>query len=64
MSLRSWGEVDVSAIASSLGGGGHANAAGGLLYTGMRDAEKRVLWRIAQELPELHGEASLNAGAH
>jgi len=64
ISLRSWGEVDVSAIASSLGGGGHANAAGGLLYTGMRDAEKRVLWRIAQELPELHGEASLNAGAH
>ncbi len=42
-SLRSWGEVDVSAIAVALGGGGHRNAAGGKLALDFGQAEQRIL---------------------
>lgn len=50
MSLRSWGEVDVNAIAQSLGGGGHRNAAGGTLNFPMHEAEKLVLEKIEKHL--------------
>ena len=50
MSLRSWGEVDVNAIAHSLGGGGHHNAAGGTFYMSMQEAEELVLEKIEQHL--------------
>lgn len=38
-SLRSQGDMDVRAIAFRLGGGGHQNAAGGLLHSPLREAE-------------------------
>lgn len=57
MSLRSWGEVDVRAIAEGLGGGGHANAAGGVLNAGLREALDRILWHIARHMGESRGES-------
>lgn len=45
-SLRTWGEVNVQAIAADLGGGGHPNAAGGLLYSDLVEAEERILETI------------------
>lgn len=56
MSLRSWGEVDVQRIASGLGGGGHANAAGGVLHTGLGEAEDRVIRHIARHMEEASPE--------
>ncbi|MFW6415745.1 MAG: DHH family phosphoesterase [Thermodesulfobacteriota bacterium] len=50
MSLRSWGEVDVNAIAHTLGGGGHHNAAGGTFYLSMQEAEQLVLGKISEHL--------------
>jgi bifunctional oligoribonuclease and PAP phosphatase NrnA len=50
ISLRAKGRVDLSGLATSLGGGGHKNAAGGVLdgpFTVVRD---RVLNAVAQEL--------------
>jgi phosphoesterase RecJ-like protein len=50
ISLRAKGRVDLSGLATSLGGGGHKNAAGGVLdgpFTAVRD---RVLNAVAQEL--------------
>jgi phosphoesterase RecJ-like protein len=58
MSLRSWGEVDVRAIAVSLGGGGHANAAGGLLNAGLQEALDRILEQIARHMGESRTETS------
>lgn len=48
LSLRSWGEVDVHAIASSLGGGGHRNAAGATLYLPLQEAERQLLSKIGE----------------
>jgi phosphoesterase RecJ-like protein len=50
LSLRSWGEVDVRAIAAELGGGGHANAAGGILFEDLDRARDRVIRQIARHL--------------
>lgn len=50
ISLRAKGRVDLSGVATSLGGGGHKNAAGGVLdgpFTAVRD---KVLNAVAQEL--------------
>ncbi|MFW6314542.1 MAG: DHH family phosphoesterase [Desulfohalobiaceae bacterium] len=49
-SMRSWGEVDVSAIAASLGGGGHRNAAGGKLAMDLSKARGRILQALEQAL--------------
>ncbi|MGM0424462.1 MAG: DHH family phosphoesterase [Thermodesulfobacteriota bacterium] len=49
-SLRSWGEVDVSAVASSLGGGGHQNAAGGKLALDLAQAKEQILQALEQAL--------------
>ena len=58
MSLRSWGEVDVRAIAEGLGGGGHANAAGGVLEAGLQEALDRILRQIARHMGESLTEIS------
>jgi len=50
MSLRSWGEVDVNAIAHSLGGGGHRNAAGATFHLPLQEAESLVLQTIDKQL--------------
>ena len=49
-SLRSYGSIDVRAAAARLGGGGHRNAAGGTLRTGMAAARTQLLAAIAEEL--------------
>jgi len=49
-SLRSWGEVDVSKIASSLGGGGHKNAAGGVLSLSLEEATSYLLDVVKENL--------------
>lgn len=49
-SLRSWGEVDVRNIAASLGGGGHRNAAGGLLKMSCSEAEYVLIETIKKFL--------------
>ena len=52
-SLRTWGEVDVQGIAARLGGGGHPNAAGGILAGGMDKAEQRILQAATPHLAEM-----------
>jgi len=42
VSMRSKGRVNVAAIAEAMGGGGHHNAAGGLMKGRLDDVEKRV----------------------
>lgn len=54
-SLRSWGEVDVQAIALEFGGGGHINAAGGSLESTLSDAENRLIAAIVRHLPRAAG---------
>lgn len=49
-SLRTWGEINVQAIAAELGGGGHPNAAGGFIKSGMLEAEERVVQAIAAHI--------------
>jgi phosphoesterase RecJ-like protein len=49
ISLRSNGEVDVAAIASSMGGGGHPNAAGFSIESTLPDI-KSILYEIAENL--------------
>jgi phosphoesterase RecJ-like protein len=53
VSLRSRGNVDVSALARSFGGGGHANAAGITLNLALTDA-KDLIVRKAGELVDGH----------
>ncbi|MFO7800658.1 MAG: bifunctional oligoribonuclease/PAP phosphatase NrnA [Desulfovermiculus sp.] len=45
-SLRTWGEVNVQTIAAELGGGGHPNAAGGLIDSDLVEAEERIVETI------------------
>ena len=49
VSLRSDGEIDVAAIASSFGGGGHASAAGFLIQTPL-PALKSQIFDLAEAL--------------
>lgn len=56
-SLRTWGEVNVQAIAADLGGGGHPNAAGGLIGSDLVEAEERIVKTITSYMetdPQLH----------
>ncbi|MFO7717050.1 MAG: bifunctional oligoribonuclease/PAP phosphatase NrnA [Desulfohalobium sp.] len=54
-SLRSWGDVDVQAIAAAFSGGGHKNAAGGSLEGPLSTAEAQLIeyiqhaWALAKE---------------
>ena len=48
MSLRAKGDVDVSRIAARFGGGGHPNAAGVIVRTGLAET-KRLLLEAARE---------------
>jgi phosphoesterase RecJ-like protein len=59
ISLRAKGRVDLSGLATSLGGGGHKNAAGGVLdgpFTVVRD---RVLNAVAQALETQLGKGPI-----
>ncbi len=52
VSLRSRGRVDVGSLAIGLGGGGHKNAAGVRLESGMDEAEARLAGLLARGLGE------------
>jgi phosphoesterase RecJ-like protein len=45
-SMRSWGEVNVQAVAAKLGGGGHPNAAGGFIQGNLSQAENQIIQAI------------------
>ena len=51
-SLRSWGDVDVQAIALEFGGGGHVNAAGGSVASSLTEAEHHLVESISRYLPQ------------
>jgi phosphoesterase RecJ-like protein len=50
VSLRARSRVDVSLIAKSLGGGGHAKAAGCTIYGNLGEIEQQVLDRLSEVL--------------
>jgi bifunctional oligoribonuclease and PAP phosphatase NrnA len=50
VSLRSRGELDVNALATHFGGGGHRNASGILMPMGLKDAVKAVVGRLRESL--------------
>jgi phosphoesterase RecJ-like protein len=52
VSLRGKGDVDVSRIAATFGGGGHPNAAGFTLAGPLEGATRHVLAAIRAALPE------------
>jgi phosphoesterase RecJ-like protein len=45
-SMRTWGEVNVQAMAAQLGGGGHPNAAGGHINKNIVQAEELIVQTI------------------
>ncbi|WP_456324662.1 DHH family phosphoesterase [Desulfonauticus submarinus] len=49
-SLRSYDKVNVQQIASNLGGGGHKNAAGGILKCSLNEAKKIIINEIRKVL--------------
>ncbi len=50
VSMRSKGDIDVSAVAMSFGGGGHRNAAGFSVKGGIKDVKERVISALRQQL--------------
>jgi bifunctional oligoribonuclease and PAP phosphatase NrnA len=50
ISMRSKGRVDLSELAQSFGGGGHKNAAGGVLDGTLEDVKKRVLGDVEKSI--------------
>lgn len=55
-SLRSQGDVDVREMAAVLGGGGHKNAAGGMVESSPKEAEVLLLEVIRQNLEKIAHE--------
>jgi len=43
ISLRSVGDLDIAQIAASYGGGGHKNAAGGMLNAPLEEVKEAIL---------------------
>ncbi len=62
-SLRSSGRVDVHAVATSFGGGGHRYAAGATLTGPLDAARDRVLARLAEAIQGLDPTAKRYSGA-
>jgi phosphoesterase RecJ-like protein len=50
VSLRSTGTVDVSKIASSIGGGGHFMASGGKLFGTLEETKKIIIDKTKKEI--------------
>jgi bifunctional oligoribonuclease and PAP phosphatase NrnA len=48
LSLRSKGRVDLSVLAQSFGGGGHKNAAGGIMNGALEDVKRTVVNRVVK----------------
>ena len=55
VSLRSWGEVDVSAVARDFGGGGHTSASGFRLEGTIIENRERVLSVLGKSLNRVRG---------
>jgi len=62
ISLRSKGRIDLSGLAQSLGGGGHKNAAGGVLDGMLVDIKSRVLGELDRTIIAKLGTGE--GGAH
>jgi phosphoesterase RecJ-like protein len=62
LSLRSKGELDVSKIAASLGGGGHRHAGGCTVAGPLREAAEAILERLRRELMTMVSGRSGTAG--
>lgn len=58
ISLRSKGRVDLSSVAQSLGGGGHKNAAGGVLAGTFLNIREQVLQAVQQQIESQLGTLS------
>lgn len=56
ISLRAKGRVDLSGLATTLGGGGHKNAAGGVLEGAFTVVRDKVIDAVAQELQTQFGK--------
>jgi phosphoesterase RecJ-like protein len=50
ISLRSKGRVDLSYLAKSFGGGGHKNAAGGVLEGSLAEVRKKVIGEVEKAI--------------
>jgi len=59
ISLRSKGRVDLSGVASDLGGGGHKNAAGGIVDGPFPVVRDKVIAAVVRQLEMQLGEAAL-----
>jgi phosphoesterase RecJ-like protein len=55
ISMRSKGRVDLSRLAQSLGGGGHKNAAGGVVDGTLEETKKRVLGGVEKAIADQMG---------
>jgi bifunctional oligoribonuclease and PAP phosphatase NrnA len=58
ISLRSKGRVDLSALAQSFGGGGHKNAAGGLISGTLEEVTNKVIGEVDKIVREQLGAGS------
>ncbi len=56
ISLRSKGKINIEKVARSLGGGGHANAAGCRVSGELADIRRRVIEEIRMYVPELYAK--------
>ena len=56
-SLRSTGDIDVSAICAQFGGGGHIKAAGCSFETDMEDAKSKIIEAVGKALAETGAKA-------
>lgn len=56
-SLRSTGDIDVSAICAQFGGGGHIKAAGCSFETDMEDAKSKIIEAVGKALTETGAKA-------
>jgi phosphoesterase RecJ-like protein len=58
ISMRSKGRVDLSGLAKSLGGGGHKNAAGSILYGTLEEVKNKVISEIDKAIAMQVGKGS------
>ncbi len=61
ISLRAKGRVDLSGLATSLGGGGHKNAAGGTVEGPFAAVREKVLNAVAQALETQFGKGPISS---
>jgi phosphoesterase RecJ-like protein len=60
LSLRSKGRIDLSGLAQSFGGGGHKNAAGGIMNGALEDVKRTVVSRVAKAISDQLDDGGIN----